>query len=327
MQQTKRRGWGRLDRGTGKGARGWLGLAAVLLLVVVIGVVVSPRFLAVSNLMNVLNAASLVGIIVVGMTFVMISGSMADLSVPATVAVGAIVVLAAQAVVGDLPAIGIAALVAGLAGLVNGTLIGYGKANPIIVTLGVGTIVLGFAQVITGGAIVYGESTPVSDFLRSRVGGVPVLVGVFVVFAAVGHLVLSRTVWGRWTYAVGSNYRAAEASAIPARRTIAAGFILSGVLAGISGSLLGLTLQQARPIVGIGYEFAAITAVVVGGVSLMGGVGNIPRAMAGVLLIVLVNNVLVLAGVPTPAQGLVQGAIIAAAVAADVYARRRGGQA
>lgn len=310
-----------------RGTPGWLGLAVPLLLVVAIGVFVSPRFLTVNNLINVLNGASLVGIVVVGMTFVMISGGMADLSVPATVAVGAIVVLKAQGFVGDLPAIALAASLAGIAGLASGLLIGYAKANPIIVTLGLGIIVLGLAQITTGGAIIYGTASPVTDFLRGRLLGVPALVLVFALVAVAGHLLLARSVWGRWTYAVGGNNAAAEASAVPAKRTVAAAFVLTGLLSGLCGSLLGLTLLQARPIVGTGYEFDAITAVVVGGISLMGGVGSIPRAMAGLLLVALVNNVLTLAGVPTPAQGLAKGIIIAAAVAADVYTRRRGGRA
>lgn len=307
-------------------AAGWAGLPAALLVLVLIGALTTDKFLTTGNLVNILTGMSIVGVIVVGMTFVIITQGLADLSVPATVATGAIVVLKAQESLGSLGAILAALLLAGLAGAVNGVLIGYAKANPIIVTLGIGTIVLGLAQAMVGGVIVYGEPTATSRFVSDRFLGVPVVVMIFLAVAVVGHLILSRTVWGRWTYAVGSNYAATEASAVPVRRTRAAAFLLTGVLSGFSGVLLGLTLLSARPVVGAGYEFDAITAVVVGGVSLLGGFGSIPRAVAGLLLVQVLTNLLVLYGVPTPVQGLGKGAIIALAVAVDIYLRKKGGR-
>lgn len=312
--------------GSGNKLAGWVGLPAAVVALMAVGAVLSDKFLTVGNLLNVLNAMSIVGIIVVGMTFVIIVQGLADLSVPATVAVGAIVVLSTQDSFGTLGAIVAALLAAGVAGVVNGLLIGYGKANPIIVTLGVGTIVLGLVQALVGGEIVYGTASGATRFLTSRILGIPTLVLVFLVVAVLGHLLLSRTVWGRWTYAVGSNYAATEASAVPVRRTRAAAFVLTAVLSGLSGVLLGLTLLQARPVAGTGYEFDAITAVVVGGVSLLGGFGSVPRAVAGLLLVQVLTNILVLTGVPTPVQGLAQGSIIAIAVGLDVYLRRKGGR-
>lgn len=305
---------------------GWVGLPAALLVLVAIGAFTSDKFLTTGNIVNILTGMSIVGIIVVGMTFVIISQGLADLSVPATVATGAIVVLKTQESLGTAGAVLAALALAGVAGAVNGVLVGYARANPIIVTLGIGTIVLGLAQALVGGVIVYGEPTTTSRVVSDRVLGIPVLVMVFLAVAVAGHLVLSRTVWGRWTYAVGSNYAATEASAVPVRRTRAAAFLLTGVLSGFSGVLLGLTLLSARPVVGTGYEFDAITAVVVGGVSLLGGFGSIPRAITGLLLVQVLTNLLVLYGVPTPVQGLGKGAIIAVAVAVDIQLRRRGGR-
>ena len=108
-------------------------------------------------------------------------------------------------------------------------------------------------------------------------------------------------------------------------RAVRAGaFVITAFAAGISGGLLGLTLQSARPLVGQGYEFSAITAVVVGGVSIMGGFGSIPRAMAGLVFVQLLTNVMVLQGVRTPIQGFVLGLLIAGAVALDIALRKRG---
>lgn len=299
---------------------------AGIVVLVIVGAFLSPTFLTLSNATNILINMSISGIIVVGMTFVFITRGMADLSVPATVAIGGILSLGLGPAVGTLPAALIGILAATLAGLVNGLLIGYGRVNPVITTLAVGTIVLGTAQAFVGGVIVYGQDPQIKEFFTGRLFGVfPVIVLVFVGFAVAGHLLLSRTVLGRWSYAVGSNPDAAQASVVPVRRTKAIAFALTGGLAGVSGVLLGLTLQTARPAIGSGYEFDAITAVVVGGVSLLGGSGSVPRAMAGLLFVQVLTNLMVLQGVPTESQGLAKGILIATAVAFDVWLRSRGG--
>jgi len=298
-----------------------------ILILLIVGTVLSDRFLSIGNLTNVLINMSIVGIIVVGMTFVFVSRGMADLSVPATVAVGGILVLMLDDVIGTWPAAVVGVLVASLAGVVNGILIGYAGLNPVITTLASGTIVLGIAQAFVGGVIVYGQDTAAKEFLTGRLFGVvPVIVLVFLAVAVLGHLALSRSVFGRWTYAVGSNPHATEASAVPIRLVKAGAFVLTATLAGFSGVLLGISLQAARPAIGAGYEFDAITAVVVGGVSLLGGSGSVPRAIGGLLFVQLLNNILILQGVPSEPQGMVKGALIAGAVALDVYLRRRGGR-
>ncbi|HJB64559.1 MAG TPA: ABC transporter permease [Candidatus Microbacterium pullistercoris] len=314
------------ERRSGR-AIGWIGMPAGIVVLIIVGSLLNDKFLTVSNLTNVLINMSIVGVIVVGMTFVFITRGMADLSVPATVAVGGILVLALQPVMGSIAAGIVGVLVATAAGLLNGFLIGYAGLNPVITTLATGTIVLGIAQSAVGGVIVYGDDKGIQEFLTGRIfGTVPVVVLIFLVIAVLGHLVLSRSVWGRWTYAVGSNPHATRASAVPVRLTRSAAFILTGSLAGFAGVLLGLTLQTARPGIGIGYEFDAITAVVVGGVSLLGGFGSIPRAIGGLLFVQLLTNILVLQGVPTEPQGLIKGGLIAGAVALDVALRRRGGR-
>lgn len=304
----------------------WVAVPLGIVALVVVGSVLNPKFLTVSNATNILINMSISGIIVVGMTFVFITRGMADLSVPATVAIGGILTLALSPMLGSWPAALVGVLAATAAGAVNGALIGYARVNPVITTLALGTIVLGVAQAFVGGVIVYGQDPEVKAFLTGRLFGVlPVIVVIFAAFAVGGHLLLSRTVLGRWSYAVGSNPDAAAASAVPIRRVKAMAFILTGCLAGVSGALLGLTLQTARPAIGTGYEFDAITAVVVGGVSLLGGSGSVPRAMAGLLFVQVMTNILVLQGVPTEPQGLAKGLLIAGAVALDVWLRKRGG--
>ncbi len=304
-----------------------LALPISIVLILVVGALLSDKFLTLQNLTNVLINMSIVGIIVVGMTFVFVTRGLADLSVPATVAVGGLLVLGLQSSLGTVGAAVVGVLAAAIAGAVNGWLVGYAGLNPVITTLASGTIVLGIAQVFVGGVIVYGDDPQAQDFLTGRVFGVvPVIVLIFIAVVAMGHLLLSRTVLGRWSYAVGSNPFATQASAVPVRRVRAIAFLLTGTLAGFSGVLLGVTLQTARPGIGMGYEFDAITAVVVGGVSLLGGSGTVLRAIGGLLFVQLLTNIMVLQGVPTEPQGIVKGVLIAGAVAIDVALRRRGGR-
>ncbi|WP_195176826.1 ABC transporter permease [Mesorhizobium sp. INR15] len=300
------------------------GLIIAILAIVIYGSLASPVFFTAGNMVNVLTSMAIVGIVVVGMTFVLVVGGLADLSVPATIACGAILSLALQPMIGPIPAFVLAIALAGACGLVNGLLVGYIGINPIIATLGVGTIVLGIVQAAVGGVIVYGADPASAALVKSRVLGIPTIALIFLVIAIVGNFVLSRSFWGRWTIATGGNYNAAQASAVPVRAVKAGAFVITALCSGLSGALLGLTLQSARPLVGTGYEFSAITAVVVGGISIMGGFGSVPRAIAGLVFVQLLTNIMVLQGVRTPVQGFVLGLLIAGAVALDVALRKRG---
>lgn len=299
-------------------------LAIVALLV--IGSLISPSFLTVSNLVNVLNANAAVGLVALGMTFVAVCGGLADLSVPANVAMGALVTLGAQPAVGPFGAALLGLVVATVGGIINGILIGYLRINPIIATLGTGSVLLGLSQLLIGGGIVYGEPSALSDFVKGSFLGIPIFVWIFVIVALILTPLLSRTAFGRWNFAVGGNYQAAEASAVPVRFTKASAFVLTGFLAGLCGVLLALSNGQARPIIGTGYEFVAITAVVIGGTSLFGGSGSVLRTIGGVVVTALIGNLIILGGLPTQSTGLVTGAIVLVAVGVDVYFRRKAGR-
>lgn len=300
------------------------GLSLAILTVILYGSFSSPVFFTTGNFLNILTSMSIIGIVVVGMTFVLVVGGLADLSVPATIACGAILSLGLQPIIGPVPAFIVAVALAGLIGSVNGALVGYLGVNPIIATLGIGTVALGIVQAAVGGVIVYGANPSSAEFVKGRLFGIPVVVLIFLIVALVGHFILSRSFWGRWTLATGGNYSAAEASAVPVKAVKAGAFVITALAAGISGGLLGLTLQSARPLIGQGYEFSAITAVVVGGVSIMGGFGSVPRAIAGLIFVQLLTNVMVLEGVRTPVQGFVLGILIAGAVGMDSALRKRG---
>lgn len=303
-----------------------LSVPLAILALLVIGTIISPSFLTVPNLLNVLNANAAVGLVALGMTFVAVVGGLADLSVPANVALGALVTLGAQPVLGVEFAALAGLLVALLGGIVNGVLVGYLRINPIIATLGTGSVLLGLSQLLVGGGIVYGQESAFADFFRGSLLGVPVFVWIFALVAAILAPLLARTPFGRWNLATGGNYEAAQASAVPVRFTKASAFVLTGFLAGLCGVLLALANGQARPIIGTGYEFVAITAVVLGGTSLFGGSGSILRTVGGVIITALISNLIVLGGLPTQSTGFITGAIVLVAVGVDVYFRRKVGR-
>jgi len=303
-----------------------IGVPATVLALVVFGALSSPNFLTVGNLLNVLTSASIVGIVAMGVTFVVIAGSWADLSVPAIIAAGAIVLLSTQPLLGTPAALVVALLVGAAAGSISGFLIGYLRANPVIVTLGSNVVILGIAQAIVGGKIVYNSDPVATEIVNGRVLGVPFIVIVFAFIAAAMHILLSQTIWGRWSLATGGNYDAAAASGVPVRLVRFGSFVLTGTLAALSGCLLALSLQSVRPVIGLGYDFDALAAIVVGGVSLLGGSGTVARVLGGLFVVQLLTNIMVLHGLPTAAQGLAKGAVIVIAVAVDIKLRQRSGR-
>lgn len=310
---------------------GWrwveFGIPGTVIVLLLLGAVTSSNFLTISNLLNVLTSVSIVGIIALAMTFVVISGGWADLSVPAVIAAGAIVLLSAQPLLGTPLGLVLAVLVGALTGSVNGALIGYLRASPIVITLGSNIVILGIAQALVGGKIVYNSDAFATEVVNGRVLGIPFVAVVFLLLAATTHILLSRTVWGRWTIATGGNYDAAAASGVPVRRVRFGSFVLTGTFAAVCGCLLALSLQSVRPVIGADYDFAAFAAIVVGGVSLLGGFGSIPRVLGGLFVVQLLTNIMVLHGLPTAAQGFAKGIVIVLAVAIDIKLRQRSGRA
>ncbi len=144
------------------------------------------------------------------------------------------------------------------------------------------------------------------------------------VAAVAAHAVLARSVFGRWVYATGGGYSASRAAGVPVRRTIIAAFALSGLFSAMGGVLLASVIESARQADGSGYEFNAVAAVAIGGNSLLGGSGTIPRTIVGVLILGIINNLMILIGVPGESQNLVKGVIVVVAVLMDIRLRRQG---
>jgi ribose transport system permease protein len=286
----------------------------------------SDVFLTGTNLTNLAFQAALVGIVAVGSTFVFIAGGF-DLSVGAIAGFAGIV--AANAFLADL-GLGVALILGALSGLVigigNGVLVTILRVNAFIATLASSIIVRGLAIAITGGFLV---SVPAERFAVPGLGqawGVPYPVFAWAGFALLCGFLLSRTTFGRYVYAVGGNPEAARLSGVRVDLVRAATFAISGLSAGIAGVLLASMVQTAQADAAPGITFAAITAVVLGGTSILGGEGAIWRSVLGAFFLQMIGNGFNLLNVQVVYQQVFKGAILVAAVAIDAWARHARGR-
>jgi ribose transport system permease protein len=289
-------------------------LVGVILVLVVAGAILeSDAFLSSDNLLNVLRQGSIVGVLAIGMTFVIATAGI-DLSVGSIVAAAAIV--GGQFIESGSAAFILGALAMGiLLGAVNGGVIAYGKVVAFIATLAMLTIARGLALLIS-------DKTPVSVvsletlrwFGNGEILTIPSPVIVFVAVAVIGWVLLNRTPYGRYVVAVGGNPEAARIAGVKVQRIIFSVYVLSGICAGVSAVLLTGRLASASPVAGNLYELQAIAAVVIGGSSLAGGRATIVGTFLGVLTFALIFNLLTLMDVAVEVQQIVQGVIILAAV-------------
>ncbi len=299
------------------------GIYLVLFALVLIAGVTVPNFLEPNNLLNIMRGVAIVGVIAVGQTFVAIGGGMADLSVGSTVGLAAVLALGLQSLLGPVGAV-VVALSAGLmVGMLNGLLVGRFRTNAIVTTIGTGVVINGLALWYTAGDTMFGTAMEFHLLGTGSVAFVPNPVVFFLIVVGIAYVLLSRTLFGRRLYATGGNYEATRASAIRVRRIVGGAFGLSAFAAAIAGIMLAALLDQANYDSGTTYTFNSIAAVAVGGTSLFGGEGSVTRTVAGVLIIGLLNNVVVLLGLPLNAQIVVTGSAIFAAVALDVLIRGR----
>jgi putative xylitol transport system permease protein len=290
-------------------------------------------FLTQSNISNVLLQTSINGVLAFGMTFVIITGGI-DLSVGSVLALAGIVsasfaTTSPQATVAGGPFPVLVALTVGvLVGIASGAVIG-----PIVARFNVPAFVatLGMLSAARGLTLIYAGGRPVPALTpqyrwigNGNVFGVPAPVVIFAVVFLVSWFVLARTRFGRYVYAVGGNARAAKTSGINVVRVRVAVYVVSGGLAGIAGMLLAARTGSALTQAGIGYELDAIAAVVIGGISLSGGVGRMTGALIGALIIGVMNNGLDLMGIESYYQQVLKGMLIVGAVMLD-QRRNQGG--
>ncbi|NYV77833.1 ABC transporter permease [Streptomyces sp. UH6] len=294
-----------------------LSLLGVLAALVVAGGVTRPEaFLDLDNLRLVLTQASVIGVVTVGMTFVITAGGI-DLSVGAIVALASVWATTVATQEFGFAGILFTSVVVGLGcGLVNGALIAYGAMVPFIATLAMFASARGLALLITEGRTQRVTVDGVLD-LGSRdsyVLGVPPLVLVFAAVTVVGWLLLNRTTFGRRTVAVGGNAEAARLAGIDVRRQRLSLYLLSGLCCGIAAFMLVVLSGSGQNTNGNLYELDAIAAAIIGGTLLTGGRGTIVGSVLGVLIFTTITNIFALNNLQSDVQQIAKGAIIVAAV-------------
>ncbi|WP_435973213.1 ABC transporter permease [Streptomyces sp. Qhu_M48] len=294
-----------------------LSLLGVLVVLIAVGGLTRPaEFLATSNLQLVLTQASVIGVVTVGMTFVITSGGI-DLSVGAIVALASVwaTTLATQEF--GFAGILFTAVAVGLGcGLVNGVLVAYGRMVPFIATLAMLASARGLALQITDGRTQIVTVPSVLDLgvPDAYVLGIPPLVLVFAAVTAAGWLLLNRTTFGRRTIAVGGNPEAARLAGIDVRRQRLLLYLLSGLCCGIAAFLLVVLAGSGQNTNGNLYELDAIAAAIIGGTLLSGGRGTIVGSVLGVLVFTTITNIFALNNLQSDVQQIAKGAIIVAAV-------------
>jgi ribose transport system permease protein len=294
----------------------------------------SPNFFQVSNIMAILQATSVNGVLAVGVTLIIITGGI-DLSIGTlmtfcAVMTGVVLTWAGMPLIlGVLTAIGTGAL----CGLISGTFVAKMKIPPFIATLGMMLMLKGLSLIVTGTKPIYFNDTPgfsviaQGSLIGMLIPAFPVPNGVLILFVVAGVVawILGRTVLGRYTFALGSNEEAVRLSGVNTDAWKMAIYALAGGICGIAGLLIASRLNSAQPALGLGYELEAIAAVVIGGTSLAGGRGTILGTLIGALIMSVLTNGLRVMSVAPEWQTVVTGAIIVAAVYADQLRRGKAG--
>ncbi len=308
--------------------RSWVGdnmIYAFLGLVLIIAAVISPRFFQTRNIFNVLRQASALGILSIGQFIVVIAGGI-DLSVAATMQLAGVTIAEVTKGTNALVATIVPAvlLLGALIGLGNGLLVTKRKVEPFISTLFVGLLVTGLRLLVTH-ATPSGILPPaIRSFGQGGIGSVPNIVILFGFVALLAHFILTRTTLGRYIYAVGGNPNVARLSGVQVDRVVISSYILCGFLAALAGLVLVAYLGYADQEIGTGYDLDSIAAVAVGGAVLGGGKGRISGAIAGVLLMAVLLNIVLLLNLRVEYQLVLRGLVILGAVAS--YSTHWGGK-
>lgn len=299
---------------------------ATLVVLLLFFSIASPNFFTFSNISGVLLSTAVIGILALGTTFVIITGGI-DLSIGTGMTLSAVMTgifltnLQLPLIVGVIGGIATGALM----GLVNGMNIAILRLPPFIATLAMMLIAQGLALVISGVKPIYFSSVVgfKSISLGSLVPGIPNAVLILFVLAIVAYLLLSKTIVGRYTFAIGSNEEATRLSGVNTRKWKIVIYTTAGIFTGIAGVVIAARLDSAQPQLGVGYELQAIAAVVIGGTSLLGGRGSIMGTLIGALIMSVLINGLRILSIQTEWQNVVVGVVILAAVFTDSLRQRR----
>ena len=288
----------------------------------------SPNFLQFSNVVGIFIATAVNGVLALGVTFVIITAGI-DLSVGTVMTLAAVMTGVFITNMGLPIPIGIlGGLLAGaLAGLTNGFAIAKMKIPPFVATLGMLYIAKGLSLVISGLKPIYFNDTPAFNkiMMGSIIPGldIPNMILIFFGAAIIAHIILTKTILGRYTFAIGSNEEATRLSGVNVDFWKMAVYTLAGAFSGLAGVMIAGRLNSAQPALGAGYELEAIAAVVIGGTALSGGEGTILGTVIGAFIISTLTNGLRIMSIPQEWQIVITGAIVILAVWVDILRRRQ----
>lgn len=299
------------------------GVIVFTVLLILAAVIFIDGFATLPNLTDVFYRAAPIGIVAVGMTFVVISANYLDLSVVAQVATSAVIFIGISNEFGIFAAVAVASLVAMLYGIVNGLAVGFFKANAVIVTLSTTFIGLGILRWLSGGSIFFGpEDGPIRAFGQARLGPIPLSALVLLLVTIVLWFVLTRTTFGFAVRAYGSNKSATRLAGVNTTAVVVGAFVITALAAMVAGFVLAAFSNTAVSSMSDGYEFRALAAIIIGGTSVFGGKGSVLRTLLGVIFVSVLTNILVLSGIGFGFQQMAIGALIVLAVSVDALARR-----
>lgn len=282
-------------------------------------------FASVDNITDVFNRAAPIGIVAVGMTFVVISANYLDLSVVAQVATSAVLLIAVSNSNNMLLGMALGLLVAIVYGIVNGVAVGVFRANAVIVTLSTTFIGLGLLRWRSGGSIYFGDPDGViATFGKTEIGPFPLAMLVLIVVTVVMHFVLTRTTFGFLVKSFGSNREATRLAGVNTPLVVIGAFTVSALGALLGGWVLAAFSNTAVSSMSDGFDFEALAAIIVGGTSVFGGKGSVLRTLLGVVFVSALTNIMVLSGYGFGYQQMAIGALIVLAVSVDALARKAG---
>ena len=282
-------------------------VAAVALAVIAL---TTPGFVSVPSFVSLLTTISFIGCVAVGMTLITISGNIMSFSLGATVGASAMIFIVAANAFGAYPGLVMALAFGGLLSGAQGLVIGFARANPIIVSIASLSLIYGVAQWLAETGSVYAAAGATKGLFSGALLGVPVEFLLLLLVTAVTQALLFFTVFGREIFMAGSSYRAAVAVGQRVWRTVTGAYVWAGVLAALAGVMLALRYGSASMSYGAGYDYDAVAAVLVGGTSMKGGEGSALRTFTGSLVIAVIQVVLLLRGFRPEWQYFISGLVV-----------------
>ena len=301
--------WMRFDRAR---VFSWAQTIGIIVLLAVI--LATPGFLAGPSILSLLTTVSFIGCVAIGMTLITISGNIMSFALGATVGVTAMVFILASNRLGFGLGLVVGLLFGSLLTGLQGLMIGWVRANPIIVSIAALALIYGLTQAFAEKGTIYADPGIFPASVKGKVGGVPIEFIMFVLSALIAQFILSFTRFGRNLFMVGSSFRAAEAVGVNTWRTITGAYLWAGFFTSLAGIMLAVRYDAANMDYGVAYDYDAIAAVLVGGTAIGGGHGSAVRTFAGAMVIAAVQVMLLLRGLRQEWQYLAAGLIVLAVI-------------